>query len=88
MSKPTKKVLGVPRPKKVGSGSPSKSSARKPAGFPSDPSRKSQREELREAALEYMGWEDEKDMGELFTPTRRSMIAYLVDFAFSQPQQD
>lgn len=34
-----KNGLGVPRPKKSGSGSPSKSSPKKAPGFPSDPSR-------------------------------------------------
>ncbi len=43
-----------------------------------------QRAELRESALDHMGWSEESDMGELYTPTRESMVNHLVDFAMSE----
>lgn len=39
--------------------------------------------ELRESAMEYMGW-DGSDMGELYTPTRSDMIEHLVEFALAE----
>ena len=44
-------------------------------------------EELRESAMDYMGWDVDTEMGELYTPTRKSMIADLVGFASSEVAQ-
>ena len=43
-----------------------------------------QRAELRESALDHMGWSEESNMGELYTSTRESMVDHLVDFAMSE----
>lgn len=36
--------------------------------------------ELRQDAMDYMGWTDEDNMGELYTPTREDMVNHLVEF--------